>query len=87
MATNANALNDNFKARSNSVINGAGRSQQAIEQSEAQTGARKVVENLYNKVGEAQRYYQDSATEYKNRAFGNTGQTPVWKAPQAPHHD
>ena len=87
MATRANALNDNFKERSNSIVGGAGRSQQAINQAEEQTGARKIVENLYNQVGEAQAYYQDSAVKYRNRAFGDTGQTPVWKAPKPPKHD
>ena len=87
MATRANALNDNFKERSNSFVGGTGRSQQAINQSEEQTGARKIVENLYNQVGEAQAYYQDSAVKYRNRAFGDTGQTPVWKAPKPPQHD
>ena len=87
MATRANALNDNFKERSNSNIGGTGRSQQAINQGEKQTGARKIVENLYNQVGEAQAYYQDSAVKYRNRAFGDTGQTPIWKAPKPPQYD
>lgn len=87
MATRANALNDNFKERSNSFVGGAGRSQQAINQGEKQTGARKIVENLYNQVGEAQAYYQDSAVKYRNRAFGDTGQTPIWKAPKPPQYD
>ena len=87
MATRANALNDNFKERSNSNIGGTGRSQQAINQGEKQTGARKIVENLYNQVGEAQAYYQDSAVKYRNRAFGDTGQTPIWKGPKPPQYD
>ena len=87
MATRANALNDNFKERSNSNVGGTGRSQQAINQGEKQTGARKIVENLYNQVGEAQAYYQDSAVKYRNRAFGDTGQTPIWKAPKPPQYD
>ena len=87
MATRANALNDNFKERSNSFVGGAGRSDQAINQGEKKTSARKIVEDLYSSVGEAQQYYQDSAVRYRNRAFGDTGQTPIWKAPKPPQHD
>lgn len=87
MATAANALNDNFKERSWSNVNGVGRSGQAINQSESVTGARKMTENLYNKVGEAQQFYANDATRYRARAFGDTGATPVWKAPKPPEHD
>ena len=81
------ALNNNQFARSQSMLNGLGRSSQAIEQGQRATGAQDKVANLYNLVGRKQQYWQDRSIAqdgfYLGDIYGNRP-TPVFKRPGDP---
>ena len=86
-AVQYSALNDNFLARSRGRLQGASRGADATETAERATDIRGKVKRLYNSVGEAQKYYQDSATDKRVSIFGGPTGTPSWKAPQKPRDE
>jgi len=65
------ALNNNQSQRSKSELNGIGRSQQAIAQGNAATGAYDRAANLYNSVGYDQNYWRRKSDAQQNFYLGD----------------
>ena len=65
------ALNNNQHQRSKSELNGVNRSQQAIAQGNAATGAYDSAANLYNTVGMQQNYWRQKSDAQQNFYLGD----------------
>ena len=80
------ALNTNAWAKSQSMLNGYGRSQGAIQQAAATTGATDRVANLYNFAGQSQNYWNNKATAQQGFYLGDmfNFRAPDWTMPEAP---
>lgn len=65
------ALNDNAYAKSNSQVNGYGVASSMIQLGEQMTGASDRVANLYNLVGEGQKYWGNKANAQQGMYLGD----------------